>query len=397
MTKTINRRQFIALSGLAGTATAISGCTINLQTPTYLEPYVIPPEEALPGQKVMYASACSQCAAGCGIVVRTSNGRAIKVEGNPQHPLNRGKSCARGQSGLEVLYNPDRLQNAVRQSQRGTKKFDPITWDQALTQLTDRVKAAKPGGCGVLRQPDPRQPFRHRQPVPEGVGRAAARALRHPGDLRRPQDVGARGGADVELRPESADVQHPAGRRALFVWRQLQRDVALAGRLRARLRRHARPAVGHARLFRAIRAADVVDGGGGRSVGAGRPRHRGPGGDGARRDHRRARSGQGEGQPGRGPVQVRGYQRHGRGKRRVAGKVGGAGAEFCQVRASPGDPRRRHRGQHKRGAGDDRGHGAERADGRGFRSRERHCADPAAARSGLRQRHGEQLSRMSKR
>ena len=146
MTKTINRRQFIALSGLAGTATAISGCTINLQTPTYLEPYVIPPEEALPGQKVMYASACSQCAAGCGIVVRTSNGRAIKVEGNPQHPLNRGKSCARGQSGLEVLYNPDRLQNAVRQAQRGTKKFDPITWDQALTQLTDRVKAAKPGG-----------------------------------------------------------------------------------------------------------------------------------------------------------------------------------------------------------------------------------------------------------
>ena len=211
MTKTINRRQFIALSGLAGTATAISGCTINLQTPTYLEPYVIPPEEALPGQKVMYASACSQCAAGCGILVRTSNGRAIKIEGNPQHPLNRGKSCARGQSGLEVLYNPDRLQNAVRQSQRGTKKFDPITWDQALTQLTDRVKAAKPGGVAFYGNLIPDSLFAIVSPFLKALGAPAARALRHAGDLRRPQDVGACRGADVELRPESADVQHLSG------------------------------------------------------------------------------------------------------------------------------------------------------------------------------------------
>jgi anaerobic selenocysteine-containing dehydrogenase len=145
MTKQINRRQFIALGGLTGTAIAVSGCTINLQAPTRLEPYVIPPEEALPGQKVMYASTCSQCAAGCGILVRTSNGRAIKIEGNPHHPLNQGKTCARGQAGLQVLYNPDRLQNAVRQQQRGTKKYEPLQWEAALTLLADRVKAAKPG------------------------------------------------------------------------------------------------------------------------------------------------------------------------------------------------------------------------------------------------------------
>jgi anaerobic selenocysteine-containing dehydrogenase len=146
MTRPISRRQFIALSGLSGTAVAVSGCTINLQAPTRLEPYVIPPEEALPGQQVYYASTCGQCPAGCGILVRTSNGRAIKIEGHPQHPLNRGKTCARGQAGLQVLYNPDRLQNAVRQAQRGTKKFDPLPWEQALTLVADRVKAAKAGG-----------------------------------------------------------------------------------------------------------------------------------------------------------------------------------------------------------------------------------------------------------
>ncbi len=146
MSERISRRQFIALSGLTGTAMAVSGCTINLQEPTHLEPYVVPPEEALPGQKVMYASTCGQCPAGCGILVRVSNGRALKIEGNPLHPLNRGKTCARGQAGLQVLYNPDRLRNAVRQDQRGAKNYRPLYWDAALSLLADRVKAAQPGG-----------------------------------------------------------------------------------------------------------------------------------------------------------------------------------------------------------------------------------------------------------
>ena len=106
MTKRINRRQFIAVSGLTGTAMAVSGCTINLQAPTRLEPYVVPPEEALPGQKVYYASTCGQCPAGCGILVRTSNGRALKIEGNPDHPLNRGKTSRPRTGGLAGALRP---------------------------------------------------------------------------------------------------------------------------------------------------------------------------------------------------------------------------------------------------------------------------------------------------
>jgi anaerobic selenocysteine-containing dehydrogenase len=77
--------------------------------------------------------------------VRVSNGRAKKIEGNPQHPLSRGKVCARGQAGLQVLYNPDRLRNAVRQPQRGTAVFEPLYWDQALAQVGERIKGARPG------------------------------------------------------------------------------------------------------------------------------------------------------------------------------------------------------------------------------------------------------------
>lgn len=159
MTKRITRRQFIQMSGLTGTAMAVSGCTINLQRHETLEPYVVPPEEALPGENVWYASTCRQCQAGCGIIVRVSNGRARKIEGNPQHPLNRGKLCARGEAGLQVLYNPDRLRNAVRNDARGAAgeaaaggglKATPLPWDDVLGQVADRVKAAKAGGVAFL-------------------------------------------------------------------------------------------------------------------------------------------------------------------------------------------------------------------------------------------------------
>jgi len=145
MTQRITRRQFIQMGGLAGTAIALSGCTINLQKAETLEPYVVPPEEALPGENIWYASACRQCSAGCGIIVRVSNGRAHKIEGNPEHPLNHGRLCARGQAGLQALYNPDRLRNAVSQSTRGSRNFTAIEWEQALTQVADRLKNAKSG------------------------------------------------------------------------------------------------------------------------------------------------------------------------------------------------------------------------------------------------------------
>lgn len=105
-----------------------------------LEPYVRPPEQELPGRATWYASTCRQCPAGCGIIVRVINGRPRKIEGNPAHPLNRGKLCARGQAGLQVLYNPDRLQNPVQQvGGRGSRQFEPMRWSTALDQLTERL------------------------------------------------------------------------------------------------------------------------------------------------------------------------------------------------------------------------------------------------------------------
>ena len=146
MSPKLTRREFLQAGALVATASVVSGCTVNLQTPVYLESYVKPPEEGLPGENLWYASTCRQCAAGCGVIVRTSNGRARKVEGNPLHPVNKGRLCARGQAALQELYNPDRLQNAVRQNGRGSLKFQPIYWEDALKSVGEALAQAGPGG-----------------------------------------------------------------------------------------------------------------------------------------------------------------------------------------------------------------------------------------------------------
>ncbi len=145
MTK-ISRRNFLKI-GAAGTATAIlAGCSQETERWVELEPYVHAPEEQLAGIPNWYASTCRMCPAGCGIIVRIMNGRAVKIEGNLEHPVNRGKLCARGQAGLQLLYNPDRITGAVRQENRGSRKFRPLPWNEAINTLYDPLRAA---GSGV--------------------------------------------------------------------------------------------------------------------------------------------------------------------------------------------------------------------------------------------------------
>jgi anaerobic selenocysteine-containing dehydrogenase len=136
MTREFSRRDFLKIAAAATVATGFAPAVRSI----VLEPYVRPPEEVLPGQATWYASTCRQCPAGCGIIVRVINGRAKKIEGNPLHPLNRGKLCARGQAGLQALYNPDRLKNAVRQvGGRGSRKFEPLYWPEALDLLAEKI------------------------------------------------------------------------------------------------------------------------------------------------------------------------------------------------------------------------------------------------------------------
>jgi anaerobic selenocysteine-containing dehydrogenase len=145
VTHQITRRDFLKIGAAGLTSTVLAGCQAPRRWVT-LEPYVRPPEEQLAGVATWYASTCRQCPAGCGIVVRVMNGRALKIEGNPEHPLNQGKLCARGQAGLQVLYNPDRLSGPVQQAVRGSRQFQALSWEGALNAVYARIEAA---GSGV--------------------------------------------------------------------------------------------------------------------------------------------------------------------------------------------------------------------------------------------------------
>lgn len=74
--------------------------------------------------------------------------QAKKLEGNPAHPISRGKICARGQAGVQVLYNPDRIQSPMRRvGPRGSGRFQAISWEEALTTLAEGLqknRAAQP-------------------------------------------------------------------------------------------------------------------------------------------------------------------------------------------------------------------------------------------------------------
>lgn len=131
------RRDFLKLVGI-GVAGAAAGCA---KPPTEkLIPYLNAPEDILPGVAYYYASTCRECPVGCGIVVKTREARAIKIEGNPEHPVGRGGLCARGHAGLQGLYDPDRVKSPMMK-QGGAWKA--VTWDAAIATVTAKLAEAK--------------------------------------------------------------------------------------------------------------------------------------------------------------------------------------------------------------------------------------------------------------
>jgi len=150
MSEKISRRDFLKLAGVGTAITAVlTGCGPESRY-VVREPYVKMPEYTYNGQSTYYATTCRECAAGCGLVVRTMQGRALKVEGNKLHPVNMGKTCSRGQATLQGLYNPDRMQNPVKQNGRGTKNFSGVTWDDAIATVAGALKDNKPEEIAFL-------------------------------------------------------------------------------------------------------------------------------------------------------------------------------------------------------------------------------------------------------
>ena len=134
------------LSGAALVGAAALGCRPD-KDPYRIDKPSVPGDRARAGEERWVLSTCVLCDAGCGIKVRVVEGRAVKIEGNPEHPVNRGGLCSRGQAALQALYHPERVRSPLRRGgERGEGKWKPISWDEAIGEIVAKLGKLRAAG-----------------------------------------------------------------------------------------------------------------------------------------------------------------------------------------------------------------------------------------------------------
>ena len=147
----VTRRGFLGWTGALAAAGVAGGQRLrtlaDVGTATYEAE--MPPR----GMEAWLPSVCAQCPGGCGILVRTVTSvddgvkRAVKIEGNPYHPISRGTVCPKGVAGLQALYDPDRIQGPLKRSgPRGSGQWTSIGWDEALAMAAERLRDLRARG-----------------------------------------------------------------------------------------------------------------------------------------------------------------------------------------------------------------------------------------------------------
>jgi anaerobic selenocysteine-containing dehydrogenase/Fe-S-cluster-containing dehydrogenase component len=138
----MSRRDFLKVAGAASAVGAV-GCADSPRQEIF--PNVKGAPDQVPGVAVWFRSTCTECSAGCGIEVRTREGRAVKVEGSRLNPINEGGLCAIGQASLQDLYDPDRIRQPLKKDKDSSGKtiFKPIDWVEAYEKVATALSDKK--------------------------------------------------------------------------------------------------------------------------------------------------------------------------------------------------------------------------------------------------------------
>ena len=130
----LTRRRFLQWAGATGIgAVVFNGCRvpdheIQVQSPVRL------PEDLVTGRDNYYATVAQGPASSEGLLIRVMEGRAKKVEGNPDYPMNQGKHGLRAEALLQAVYHPDRIKTPLRRVAKGGP-FRRIGWPEAIGEL----------------------------------------------------------------------------------------------------------------------------------------------------------------------------------------------------------------------------------------------------------------------
>jgi anaerobic selenocysteine-containing dehydrogenase/Fe-S-cluster-containing dehydrogenase component len=148
----MKRRTFLKIIGM-GSLSFAPGCTSRPEKNLFS--LVEAPEDMVTGKATWYASTCRECPAGCGILAKNREGRVIKIEGNPFHPINRGRLCMRGQASLQGVYNPDRITKPLLKKHDGWRtndvRWQVVSFQEAEAILKEKIEKAVRSGPGRVR------------------------------------------------------------------------------------------------------------------------------------------------------------------------------------------------------------------------------------------------------
>ena len=127
----VTRRNFLKLSGATAAGAFLGGTSFLTGCK---------PTDKLKGARET-TTICPYCGVGCSLIVSAKDGNIINIEGDPDHPINRGSLCAKGASIYQLANNPyTRRLDKVQYRKPGGTEFEEITWDQAFKMISERIK-----------------------------------------------------------------------------------------------------------------------------------------------------------------------------------------------------------------------------------------------------------------
>ena len=138
----LNRREFLKLGGITATGVLI------FEPLGFERPLAASPKGSLVKKRIgEKTTICPYDASGCGFIVAAEGDSIINIEGDPDHPINRGAACAKGASLAQLRtvdgkLNPRRLTKVLYRRPGGTD-WEPKSWDWAIDQIAKRIKATR--------------------------------------------------------------------------------------------------------------------------------------------------------------------------------------------------------------------------------------------------------------
>ena len=137
----VTRRRFLKVSAASAAATGVATTGCNIFDFAPIEDLTEALRKNL-REATRTTTICPYCAVGCGMIVGATGGKVVNVEGNPDHPINRGALCSKGAALSQLVNSPERVTKPLYRSP-GATEWQEVEWDWSLDEIAKRIKKTR--------------------------------------------------------------------------------------------------------------------------------------------------------------------------------------------------------------------------------------------------------------